>query len=421
MGVRGIAATLPSGAARRPVLLMALGSFTLGTDAFVISGVLPSVGKDLGVGVATAGLLITVFAAVYALAAPVLAVGTGSLDRRRVLVGSLGGFVAANLMAALAPDYTVMMIARVLAAFSAALYMPAASASAAAIVEPAERGRALTAVLGGLTLASALGVPIGTTIGSLADWRATFVFVAALSLVALAGIARALPAVPSAGVASLRDRAKAAALPGIPGILLGSVLTFCAMFVLYAYLAWFAQHTAGIQGGAVTWVYLVYGVCGVVSNQAAGWLIDRYPPQRVAMAATALLVPVLGLAVVLARTGGTGLVPAALLYLVVVLWSLIGWTVNPAQQKRLINAGGQHAPVVLSLSGSAVYSGQALGSLVGGLMLVHGATPLAVAALALQVLTLAVMALSVRSRRAGAAAAPESAQHDSVRAGGSRS
>lgn len=378
---------------------MTLGSFTMGTDAFLISGVLPSVGEHLGVSVGTAGLLITVFAAVYAVAGPFLAVATGTIDRRRVLTGALFGFVVANVLAAAAPNYAIMMISRVLAALAAALFMPAASASAATIVAPEERGRALTAILGGLTIASALGVPLGTLIAGFSNWRAAFVFVAVLSLAALLGLVRALPAVPSSGVASLSQRAKAAVLPRVPTILLGSLLTFAGMFALYAYLAWLANEIGGISGSAVTWVYLAYGLCGVISNFAAGWLIDHYPPQRIALISSTILIVVMGLFVVLAAYGSSGASTIVWLLALLVVWSLVGWTVNPSQQKRLVDAGGPHAQTVLSLSGSAVYAGQAIGSLVGGLVLSHGAVPLTLTALGLQVLTVLVMFVSAINRK----------------------
>ncbi|MFI1936158.1 MFS transporter [Streptomyces purpureus] len=399
MRVPAITATLPSGAARKPILLMTLGAFALGTDAFVISGVLPAMGQSLGVSLETAGLLITVFAGVYALGAPFLAVATGSLDRGRVITIALAGFVAANVLAAVAPNYTVLMAARVLAALSAALFMPAASASAAAVAAPEERGRALTTVLGGLTLASALGVPIGTLVGHVANWRATFVLVAVLSLVALVGLARALPPTPAANIATLADRARAAKLPGIPAILLGSMLTYCSMFTLYAYIPWFAERTAGIGEGAVSWVYLLYGLCGVLSNMAAGWLIDTYPPQRVAVLASALMAVVLGLLTLFAWAGPSGTaVSGVLLYVLIALWGLIGWVINPAQQKRLIVTAGPRGPVALSLNGSAVYAGQAVGGLAGGMALSHGAIWLMATSVALQLLAIAVVCLSARAR-----------------------
>ncbi|MBT2385300.1 MFS transporter [Streptomyces sp. ISL-11] len=376
---------------------MTLGSFALGTDAFVISGVLSSVGEDLSVSVGTAGLLITVFAAVYALTAPFIAVGTANWDRRRVLLAALAGFVVANVLAAAAPNYAIMMVARVVAALATALFMPAASATAAAIVPPEERGRALTAVLGGITIASALGVPVGTVIAAFSDWRATFLFVALLSLVALLGLARVLPSVPPTAEAPIAERARAAVLPGVPAVLLVSMLTFCGMFALYAYLEWIAQHVAGLHGGAVAFVFFAYGACGVVSNLVTGVLIDRFPPERVALLSSVALLAVMGLLALLAFAGTHRAPTVVALFALVVLWSLIGWTMNPALQKCLINAGGEQAQVVLSLSGSAVYAGQAIGSLAGGLTLSYGPGTLALTAVGFQVLT--VMAVVVATRR----------------------
>lgn len=413
MRLPSLTAALPSGAARKPILLMTLGAFALGTDAFVISGVLPAVGQSLGVSLEAAGWLITVFAAVYALGAPFLAVATGSLDRDKVLRIALAGFVAANLLAAAAPTYTLLMLARVLAAVSAALFMPAASASAAAVAAPAERGRALTTVLGGLTLASALGVPIGTVVGHAANWRATFVLVAVLSLIALVGLIRALPTTPAANIASLGDRVRAAKLPGIPTILLGTVLTYCSMFTLYAYIPWFAERTAGIGEGEISWVYLVYGLCGVLSNMTAGWLIDTYATHRVAITASALLAVSLVLLGLFAWAGPSHSVTGGvLLYVLIALWGLIGWVINPAQQKRLITTAGPQGPVALSLNGSAVYAGQAVGGLAGGIALGHGATWLMAVAVALQLLALLVICISAR--------APKNSASVTVSAGGAK-
>ena len=120
MAKPSLGALLPGGSARKPVLLLSLGSFALGTDSFVISGVLPKLGDDLDVSLGMAGLLITVFSAVYAVGAPVLAVATGRASRRKVLIGSLTVFILANVVAAVAVDYPMMMAARVIAAISAA-------------------------------------------------------------------------------------------------------------------------------------------------------------------------------------------------------------------------------------------------------------------------------------------------------------
>lgn len=396
MRIPSFPAVLPSGPARRPVLLLALGSFVLGTDAFVVSGVLPEVGRDLGLQLTAAGLLITVFAGGYALAAPVVAVITGGWCRRRLLLHALGVLVAADLLAVLAPDYRVLLAARVLAAFGAAAYMPAASASAAAVTEPAERGRALATVIGGLPLAGALGVPLGTLLGQAVHWRATFAFVAALGLVAAVELARALGPVPSPGVASLHDRFAAGGRPGVPMTLLSTFGAVGGIFVLYTYLAWFADGVAGLHGGAVTTIYLIFGVVGVLSNLIAGWLIDRLPAAQIAATSMVGLGVTFGLLAVLARVSSPAAATTVILAVLVGAWSLAGWLLNPAQQQRLLGAAGPQGPVVLSLNASAIYAGQAGGSVVGRLMLPHGPGPVALSAATCEVFAVCVLLRSMR-------------------------
>jgi len=380
MHLRFIAAVLPSGPARRPVMLMALGTFALGTDAFVISGVLSKVGSDLGVSLSVTGLLITVFSGVYAVSAPVSAVLTGRMCRKQSMQLALAIFIAANLLAAFAPDFGVMLAARALAAVGAGLYTPAAAAAASSIVEPEERGRALTMVLGGLTIANAIGVPLGTFIGQAVGWRVTFAFVAVLGAIALAGLTYSLGAVPSPGVASLRDRVSAAAIQGVPTILFSVLVTICGVFTLYTYLTWFFDRVGGLTGSVMTLIYLIFGVTAVVCNFSAGWLIDHMSPARVTALALGGLLVVQAAFVVTAQFGNGATWAAYTLIGLVALWGLTSWLFYPGQQKRLVALAGPRATVVLSLGASALYGGQALAGVLGGLLVPHGPTSVAIAA-----------------------------------------
>jgi MFS transporter, DHA1 family, inner membrane transport protein len=391
-----LASSLPAPPARRVVLLLAGGTFALGTDAFVISGLLPEVGSGLGVGTAAAGLLITIFSATYALSAPVLAVLTGRIERRRLLLFALGSFVVANVLAALAPSYSIMIIARILAALAAAAFTPAANVVAAGIAKPEERGRALATVLGGLTLAGALGVPLGMLVGAVSNWRWTFVLIAVLGTAAAIGIGRALQPIQPTQVPTLRQRATAIMLPGIRPALIVTALAVGGVFTVYTYLAWFAQHVSGTTGAAVTVIYLAYGVAAVVSNLLGGWLVDRYRAKWVAAASIAgIAVAFAVLAVLVGATAG-GRLPVAVLCLVIVGWSLIGWWFNPAQNQRLLDLAGDEGQVVLSLSASAIYAGQAIGGIIGAVTLAGGPTVLAVAAAGCTGLSLLILLLTTR-------------------------
>ncbi|MFC1416100.1 MFS transporter [Streptacidiphilus cavernicola] len=376
---------------------MALGTFALGTDAFVISGVLSKVGNSLNVSLGTAGLLITVFSGVYAVSAPVSAVLTGNMCRKRVMQLALLIFVVANVLAVFAPDYAIMVAARVLAAVGAGLYTPSAAAAAAGIAKPEERGRALTLVLGGLTVANAVGVPLGTFIGQAVSWRVTFAIVAALGVIAYAGLTRSLDEIPSTGVVSLRDRISAAAIKGVPSTLLSVIIAICGVFTLYIYLAWFIGRVGGLTGAAITIIYLIFGVTAVVCNFSAGWLIDHMAPARIAALAFAGLV-VVHVAFALTAWAGDGSTwTVYVLALLVALWGLTSWLFYPAQQKRLVLAAGSRAPVVLSLGASSLYAGQALAGVLGGALVKHGPASLAIAAAACALIALAVhLAASAR-------------------------
>lgn len=140
---------------------LALATFAVGTDGFVIAGLLPAIGADLGVSVATAGQLVTAFAVTFAVGAPVLSWVTSGLDRRTALLGALVVFVVGNALTALAPVFALVLAARMLTALGAATITSSASSTAVALADPARRGRALALVLSGLTLATTTGLPLG--------------------------------------------------------------------------------------------------------------------------------------------------------------------------------------------------------------------------------------------------------------------
>jgi len=171
-----------------PIYWMALGTFAIGTEGFMIAPLLPSLAGDLSVSTATAGQLVTIFALTYALSSPVLTALTGSINRRRLLVLSMIGFALANAVAWAAKDYWSLMAARVLLALAAGLYVPSANALAGALVGPERRGAALAIVSGGTTIAVALGVPLGAIVGARFGWRMMFAGVGILALIATVGL-----------------------------------------------------------------------------------------------------------------------------------------------------------------------------------------------------------------------------------------
>ncbi|WP_067816212.1 MFS transporter [Nocardia inohanensis] len=360
----------------RRILILALGTFAVGTDAFILAGFLPNLAMSLQVSTAAAGYAVTVFAAAYALLSPVVATLTARLPRRALLVTALVILGVANLASAAAPNLAVLLVTRVLAAAGAAAFTPNAGAVAATLVRPEIRARALAVVIGGLTVATALGVPLGDLAGEWFGWRMALVGVAALCVIAAAGTAASLPALPGSAsvplskrLSVLRDRSVAAVLPL-------TVLGMGASYVVYAYSVP-ALAALGIETSSTAWLLLLYGVGAIAGNLYSGYATDRWGPVRILTLAYAVMSATLALMAVCAATHTTLLPATALLCLT---WGASTWSQTPAQQHRLIAAAPAESGLVVALNASATYLGIGAGTILGGLTVAHPASMFAVAA-----------------------------------------
>jgi predicted MFS family arabinose efflux permease len=353
------------------LIWLTLGAFAIGTEGFMIAGLLPALAQDLNVGLPAAGHLVTAFSLAYAIGAPVMAVLTAGLERRRLLAVAMGGFTLGNLLAALAPGYTGLLAARLLLALSAASFMPAASGYAAAVVGPERRGRALSTVTNGLTLAIVAGVPLGVLVGQGFGWRATFLGVAGLAALSLLGILTWLPRQPPGVTASLGERLALAKRRDILGTLLTSVLTVAGTFTVYTYLSVFLAGVGGIGPQGLALVLLGFGLASAVGTQLGGSAADRWGARS-----TVILGGGLALLAYLALSLGAALEPARAMRVLlpaILLWGLASWGLITAQQARLVALAPSLAPVSLSMNSSAVYLGSAMGAAVGALVIADGA------------------------------------------------
>lgn len=373
---------------------LALATFAVGTDGYVIAGLLPSIASDLEVSTPAAGQLVTVFALVLAVSATVMGALTSGLDRRSALLIALGVFVAGNVVTALGTGYEMVMIARVVTAIGAGTITSAASSTAAAIAPPERRGRALAFVLGGLTLSTAVGLPLGTLIGR-TDWHITLWAVAGIGLAAAVGIAAGLPKV-TLPAASLTDRLRPLKQGSVLGILAVTTLVLLGTYTLYTYIAPALREATGGSETLLTLVLLAWGVGVLAGNILAGRLADRHDPAHVLTGSLAIAALALALSPVATSALAPALVWAA-------VWGVtVGCIVVP-QQHRLIALSPTATPVVLGLNSSAIYVGIALGGGFGGLAQEWpGIAPaeLGIPAAAITALTLLYHLITVR-RRAG--------------------
>ena len=352
------------------LLWLALGAFAIGTEGFMIAGLLPALARDLNVGLPAAGHLVTAFSLAYAIGAPVMAVLTAGLERRRLLAFAMAGFSIANLLAALAPGYAGLLAARLLLALSAASFMPAASGYAAAMGGSERRGRALSMVANGLTLAIIAGVPLGVLVGESFGWRATFLGVAGLAALSLLGILARLPSQPPDATASLSERVALTKRFDMLAVLATTVLTVAGTFTVYTYLGVFLADVAGIGPRGLALVLFGFGLASAAGARLGGTMADQWGTIHMVIVGgglTVLAYLVLSLGAALGPAQSMlALLPAIL------LWGLASWGLMTAQQARLVSLAPNLASVSLSLNSSAIYLGSAIGAAVGALVIADG-------------------------------------------------
>lgn len=388
---------------------LAVGAFATSTMAFVFAGLLPLIATATGVTMAEAGRLVTAYALSYAIGTPVLATLAGAADRRRVIVGALLLFLAGVAAAGASRSFLGLCLAQVVMGAAAGLYAATAQATAVAIVGIEHRARAVSAVVGGTTVAVAVGAPIGAFVGALFGWRATFVFVALLAALCAGALRLYLPRGLPGVRLGLGERLLAITRRGVLPALATTFLYLTGSFVIISYMAPIAVEAAGLPARAIPLMLLAFGAGAVVGNFASGRLTDRIGATRVVVfsLAASVAVALLILAIVML------LPPAAagpLVVAIMVPWGIGGWAFPPAQASRIVALAPELANLTLPLNASAIYFGIAAGTFLGGRVLaVASAGDLPPAAVPFFLAALAIVGATALSRpeRAAPAGCPE--------------
>ena len=354
------------------IFVLTMCTFAFGSAAFIFAGLLEKMAADLGVSTAVAGQLQTAYVLTSALLGPVAAWALGRLDRKYVVIAGLVLSIALHLACSWAPNFQTLLVFRAFAGLAGAMSGPAASVAAASLVPPERRGSALAMVSGGMTLAFVVGIPIGSVVGSIFDWRATFLVAAVLSAIALIGVVVFLPRVPAP---PKRQSGQRLEIAGIWPLYLTSFLTFAANMTLNLYIAPIVRVGTGITGAGVAVFQAMIGfgaaaglwLGGRAADRNAGkaWVLQAIAGQAAAMSlhlsATHHLLP-------------PGLPSEALVALAIFVAAASLFSISPVTQSRLIQMTGG-APVALALNGSVFAMGQALGATLGGVALASYGVP----------------------------------------------
>lgn len=349
-------------ATRAPLIALAIAAFGIGTTEFVILGLLPQVAHDLGVGLPAAGLLVSGYALGVAFGGPILAAAMLRMPARQTILALTALFIVGNLFCALAPTYGMLMAARIVTAFTHAAFFGTGAVVAARLAPPGHSARAIALMISGLTIANVVGVPVGIFIGQLAGWRVTFLAVAAIGLIAFAGLWHLLP--PVEIQRNLSKEIRALKSPTVCLTLIVSVLASASMFAFFTYITPILTQVAAVEPDQVSFVLLAIGAGLTLGNYVGATLADwRAGPSLVAM--------ILGVVAVLTVFSEVARTPQSAIPLAT-LWGVLAFAICAMTQAIVVEAAGSSPNLASTLNISAFNFGNAVGAGLSAAALSYG-------------------------------------------------
>jgi len=340
------------------LLVLACTAFVLGTAELMIVGILNPIADSLRVSVGTAGQLVTGYALGIAIGSPILTALTNKLGRRAVVIVAVIIYVLSSATVLLTTSYDLFLVARILAGVMHGVIIGSSFSIATQVVPAQKRGQAIGIVFGGLSVATVLGVPLGTLVGQLLGWQAAFIAVVVMGAVALVSLLLFLPNTKNDVQLSLKAQSRAAFTPGVIITLLTGLLIMGSQFTMLTYLEPFLTNSTHVHGSMVSAFLFMYGTACAIGTFVGGKLADKNA-SRTIIIANALLI---GIFILLHLFGGQS-VPVALLLLA---WGFVGFGLVPSYQLYVIGLAGKGANLASTLGVSAVNVGVAIGAVVGG-------------------------------------------------------
>lgn len=341
---------------------LTLGNFAIGTGALVVPGMLNELTNDLHTTAAGIGLIISAFALTVCFGGPFLASWTTTIERRKLLTAALVLYSVAHIAAAFVPGYNSLLAIRIVTALGAAIFTAQAAATAGLLVSPSERGKAIGLVFLGWSIAAVVGVPMGAYLGAHIGWRPT---------IALVGVISGLTAlwvwinIPSKLFVAPMDRAAWKSLFGNTSLLLAIVATALqalGQFTVFSYMARVLKDFIDASPATISVMFACFGITGVLGNVIGTRFMDRVGAARVSMISMSCMT----VSLILWPLTRDSLATTVTLTL---LWGLGCFSFNSAQQTRLIGLAPSLASASVALNSSALYLGQALGALTGGVII----------------------------------------------------
>ncbi|XYG88542.1 MFS transporter [Heyndrickxia coagulans] len=342
------------------IYILAIVSFLVGTSQYIISGILDNISESLGITLAAAGQLITIFSLVYAIFTPVLMAITSRMDKRKLMIYSLGLFVIGNILAFVLPGYGFFIVSRIIMALGAGMVVVTALTIAEKIAPKGKKASAIATVIMGLTASLIIGVPLGRMTSEVLGWKAVFGGIALLGLVAMVIISLTIPKIQVEKLTPLNQQL---ALLKKPKVVLGLAITFFWLggySIVYTYLSPYLLNISGVSDKLLSGVLLIFGIASLVGSKFGGFSTDRWGVRFTLIGGMMLHITMLVLLSIVAHSYVGVLV-------ILILWSFAAWSTGPTQQYHLATIEPESSSLLLGLNQSMMQLAMAAGAGIGGI------------------------------------------------------
>jgi len=343
------------------IYMLAAVSFLVGTSEFIIAGILDKVAADIGVALSAAGQLITVFSLAYAFGTPILMALTARMERRKLLLYSLGLFIVGNVMAVLLPGFGLLIVSRIVLAISTGVFVVTALTVASKLAPPEKQGSAIATLVMGFSTALIVGVPIGRVVAAAYDWRTIFGGIGLLGVLAMLAVAFTIPQTEGEAPVPLRSQLALLKEPRITVALLITFFWISGYAIAYTYISPFLLSVTGMDEKGVSAGLFAFGIASLIGSKFGGYSTDRWGVPRTLIGG--MLLHAISLVLIsLAAQSAVAMLP------LLMLWSFAAWSSGPTQQYNLIQQAPEASGIMLSLNSSVLQLAMAAGAGIGGVV-----------------------------------------------------
>lgn len=350
-------------ASRKSLFALAVSAFGIGTTEYVIMGLLPELAADFHVSVPRAGILVSGYALSVTIGSPILAVLLAKMDRKLALMWLMGLFLLGNVGCAMAPTFSLLLLARIITALCHGTFFGIGSVVASRMVHRSERAQAVALMFSGLTLANVLGVPAGTALGQLFGWRSTFWALIPIGLVAGAGLWSLVPSQMPDRV-HVKDEVRTLLKPQVMIVLLLSTISSTSLFVVFTYIAPILRDVTGLSPHAVAMVLVLFGV-GITLGNLLGARLSDWKQLPSFLGCCAVLICLLLIMPTAQRYPASSIA-------MIFAWGFVHFAMGSPLQSRIVDQARGAPNLAATMNQGAYNLGNALGATIGGIALTAG-------------------------------------------------